>query len=235
MNEIGTVKKLAFWIFLVPFIVTNTCLIIVTIFGEYLPYGVRIGNTFPYFDGGTSISRTARNFPAYLVFKPGMIFTSYLLIRYWLTTKKIIKNINQEQQNLNLFVIFGVLSAVFLTIHSIFLGVKFDFYYENEFYKELYKSFRRFIVLFFIIFELIAQIILVYFLFKIKDKISVFINYNILKIKILLVTILTLTALVSLPIVTSSESTEIKNALEWNFFLGIIVFYLLTFFMWKKN
>jgi hypothetical protein len=164
-----------------------------------------------------------------------MIITGILLFYYWNNNNNLICRIRNTENYKYRFRLFGILSAIFLIIHSIFLGVKFDFYYENEFYKELYKSFRRFIVLFFIIFELIAQIILVYFLFKIKDKISIFINYNILKIKILLVTILTLTALISVPIVTSSESTEIKNALEWNFFLGIIVFYLLTFFMWKKN
>ena len=233
MNEINFVKKLALWVFIIPFIATNSCLMLVTVFGEYLPPGIRIGKVFPYFDGGTSISRTARNFPAYLIFKPAMIFTSFLLIKYWITTKKIVKNIYNRQQKSNYFVIFGILSAIFLILHSIFLGVKFDF--SNELYKDFYKLFRRFIILSFIIFELIAQIILVYSLFKIKDKISIYINYNVLKIKIILVTMLALIALASLPIITSSGNTQIKHALEWNFFLGIIFFYFLTFLMWKKN
>ena len=233
MSEIIFVKRLALWIFIIPFIATNSCLILVTVFGEYLPPGIRIGKVFPYFDGGTSISRTARNFPAYLIFKPAMIITSFLLIKYWLTTKKIVKNIYNKQQSSNYFVIFGISSAIFLILHSIFLGVKFDF--SNELYKDFYKLFRRFIILSFIIFELIAQIILVFELFKIKDKISTYIKYNVLKIKIILVTILALTALASLPIITSSGNTQIKHALEWNFFLGIIFFYFLTFLMWKKN
>ncbi len=233
MNEINLVKKLALWVFIIPFIATNSCLLLVTVFGEYLPPGIRIGKVFPYFDGGTSISRTARNFPAYLIFKPAMIFTSFLLIKYWLITKKIVKNINNSQQISNYFVIFGISSAIFLILHSIFLGVKFDF--SDELYKNFYKLFRRLIILFFIIFELIAQIILVYSLFKIKDKIYIYIKYNVLKIKIILVIILALTALASLPIITSSGNTQIKHALEWNFFLGIIFFYFLTFLMWKKN
>ena len=233
MNEINLVKKLALWVFIIPFIATNSCLLLVTVFGEYLPPGIRIGKVFPYFDGGTSISRTARNFPAYLIFKPAMIFTSFLLIKYWLITKKIVKSINNSQQISNYFVIFGISSAIFLILHSIFLGVKFDF--NDEFYKNFYKLFRRLIILFFIIFELIAQIILVYSLFKIKDKIYIYIEYKVLKIKIILVTILASTALASLPIITSSGNTQIKHALEWNFFLGIIFFYFLTFLMWKKN
>ena len=233
MNEINFVKKLALWVFIIPFIATNSCLLLVTVFGEYLPPGIRIGKVFPYFDGGTSISRTARNFPAYLIFKPAMIFTSFLLIKYWVITKKIVKNIDDNQQISNYFVIFGISSAIFLILHSIFLGVKFDF--SDELYKNFYKLFRRLIILFFIIFELIAQIILVYSLFKIKDKIYIYIKYNVLKIKIILVITLALTALASLPIITSSGNTQIKHALEWNFFLGIIFFYFLTFLMWKKN
>ena len=233
MNEINFVKKLALWVFIIPFIATNSCLLLVTVFGEYLPPGIRIGKVFPYFDGGTSISRTARNFPAYLIFKPAMIFTSFLLIKYWVITKKIVKNIDDNQQISNYFVIFGISSAIFLILHSIFLGVKFDF--SDELYKNFYKLFRRLIILFFIIFELIAQIILVYSLFKIKDKIYIYIKYYVLKIKIILVIILALTALASLPIITSSGNTQIKHALEWNFFLGIIFFYFLTFLMWKKN
>ena len=233
MNEINFVKKLALWVFIIPFIATNSCLLLVTVFGEYLPPGIRIGKVFPYFDGGTSISRTARNFPAYLIFKPAMIFTSFLLIKYWVITKKIVKNIDDNQQISNYFVIFGISSAIFLILHSIFLGVKFDF--SDELYKNFYKLFRRLIILFFIIFELIAQIILVYSLFKIKNKIYIYIKYNVLKIKIILVIILALTALASLPIITSSGNTQIKHALEWNFFLGIIFFYFLTFLMWKKN
>ena len=233
MNEINFVKKLALWVFIIPFIATNSCLLLVTVFGEYLPPGIRIGKVFPYFDGGTSISRTARNFPAYLIFKPAMIFTSFLLIKYWLITKKIVENINNSQQISNYFVIFGISSAIFLILHSIFLGVKFDF--NDEFYKNFYKLLRRLIILFFIIFELIAQIILVYSLFKIKDKIYIYIKYKVLKIKIILVTILAIIALASLPIITSSGNTQIKHALEWNFFLGIIFFYFLTLLMWKKN
>ena len=36
----------------------------------------RSGFTIPYIDGGVSISRTARTYPAYLIFKPGMIITA---------------------------------------------------------------------------------------------------------------------------------------------------------------
>ena len=33
---------------------------------------ILIHNTIPYFDGGASISRTARPYPTWLIFKPAM-------------------------------------------------------------------------------------------------------------------------------------------------------------------
>jgi len=42
-------------------------------------------------------------------------------------------------------------------------------------------------------------------------------------------------ALLSAPILNSPQYTHFKHALEWNYFLGIISFYLLTFLFWKKN
>jgi len=99
----------------------------------------------------------------------------------------------------------------------------------------LYKFLRRFVLLGFIIFELIAQTLLVLNIIKIKGKILEFINIKILTLKIILVSVLVVVAFLSAPILNSSEYTHFKHALEWNYFLGIITFYLLTFLFWKKN
>ena len=68
MDSIKKVKSISKWIFIVPFFAVNACLIIVIFFADQLPHGIGIGPTFPYFDGGTSISRTARPYPSWLVF-----------------------------------------------------------------------------------------------------------------------------------------------------------------------
>ena len=52
--------------------------------------------TIPYIDGGTSISRSARTYPAYLIFKPGMLITAILLIQYWLANNKFFQSIPQD-------------------------------------------------------------------------------------------------------------------------------------------
>ena len=233
MEFITQIRKLSLWIFIIPFIAVNLCLFVSVnyqIFDNTIFSVDQIGRsnpTFPYLDGGVSISRTARTYPTYLIFKPSMIFASILLIIYWNKTNKLINNFQRLQGKKNLFRTFGILSAIFLIVHSIFLGVKFDY--------DLYKFFRRFVLLAFIVFEIIAQSLLVYRLFKLKLIISEYFNNYVLILKIILVSILVVVAIGSLPIVVTSGNVHFKHALEWNYFVGVILFYFFTFLFWKKS
>ena len=234
MVEINKVRSLSIWIFIVPFVAVNTCLILITQFHGLFPNQEDIIHwTFPYIDGGASISRTARVFPTYLVFKPAMFLTSFLLIKYWLFNRDIILQLNGGHKHIKKIVNFGIASAIALTLHSIFLGVKFDY--------DLYKLFRRVIMLMFIIFEIVAQVYLVIILYSFRDKLVTYINPKILKMKIILVSVLVVVALISIPIISLPGNDFMgfnlkffKHALEWDYFIGVISFYLLTFFMWKK-
>ena len=227
------IKKLSLWIFIIPFIAINLCLFISVNYQIFdntflnVDQIGRSGPTFPYIDGGVSISRTARTYPTFLIFKPAMILTSIFLIIYWIKTNRIINFYQNLENNKNLFKTFGILSAVFLIIHSIFLGIKFDY--------DLYKFFRRFVLLAFILFEIIAQSLLVYRFYKLKSIIYRDINNYVLILKIILVTILVIVAVTTLPVVVSSGNVHFKHALEWNYFVGVILFYLLTFMFWKKE
>ena len=235
MDQINKVKSISIWIFIIPFVAINTCLILVTQFHEIFPNQEDvIFNTFPYLDGGASISRTARPYPSWLVFKPAMFLTSFLLIKYWIYNKQIINFFYKDHKNINKIVFFGIASAIALVIHSIFLGIKFD----NDFY----KLFRRVIMLSFIIFELVAQAYLVATFYSLRENLKDFINRKFLNLKISLVSILIVVAVISIPIISLPGDNffglnlkSFKHALEWDYFLGVISFYLLTFFMWKKN
>jgi hypothetical protein len=233
VKEVARIRKISIWIFLLSIFVLNICLFISVnylIFENTIFVVDQLGRsafTLPYIDGGVSISRTARNYPTYLIFKPGMIITAFLLIKYWIANNNLVQSINSQNEKNYRFLFFGVSSAIFLIAHSIFLGVNFEY--------DLYKFFRRFIILGFIIFEIIAQALLVIALFKIKNKILDFINKKILIFKMILVALLSIVALASLPILTSSGHTHFKHALEWNYFIGVVSFYLLTFLFWKKE
>ena len=236
MDSINKIRSISIWIFIIPFVAINSCLILITTFHDLFPNkeDVLAGFIFPYFDGGASISRTARVYPTYLIFKPAMFVTAYLLVKYWIYNKSIVKSINGDHKYIKKFMFFGIGSAICLVIHSIFLGIKFEY--------DLYKLFRRIIMLSFIIFEIVAQAYLVAALYSFRKKLSEFINNKILTFKIILVSSLILVALISIPIISLPGDNflglnlkSFKHALEWDYFLAVISFYLLTFLMWKKN
>ena len=232
MKEITQIRKLSLWIFFIPLIAINLCLIISQNY-EYLENTIfkvdMIGRSYfliPYLDGSLSISRASRTFPQYLIFKPAMIITSIILYYYWSNNNNLINKFKSTDINYK-FKTFGIFSAVLLAIHSIFLGIKFDI--------QIYKLMRRVVLLLFIIFEIIAQGILVYHFFKIKDKLSKLINEKVLILKAFLVSILALVAILSLPILIDEGNTHFKHALEWNYFVGVILFYLFTRYLWKRT
>ena len=72
---------------------------------------------------------------------------------------------------------------------------------------------------------------------KIKNK--PILQYHvdqILKSKLILVSLLVIVAIICVPIISwpGDKFKFLKHLLEWDYFLGVITFYLLTFFMWKK-
>ena len=230
MREIAQIRRLSLWIFFIPLIAINLCLFISQNYSllENTIFIVdqigRSGFSIPYLDGSLSISRASRTFPQYLIFKPAMIITSITLYYYWSNNNSLVNKFKSTNIDYK-FKTFGILSAIFLAIHSIFLGIKFDI--------QIYKLMRRVVLLLFIIFEIIAQGILVYHFFKIKNKISKLINKRILILKAGLVSILAAVAILSLPILLNKGNTHFKHALEWNYFVGVILFYLFTRFFWK--
>ena len=127
MENINQIRKMSIWIFILPVAALNLCLFISVnylLFENTIFTVDQIGRssfTIPYIDGGVSISRTARTYPAYLLFKPGMIITAILLIRYWIESNNLIQTINNETGKKKLFLTLGILSAIFLILHSIFL------------------------------------------------------------------------------------------------------------------
>ena len=235
MDKIQKARSISIWIFIVPFLAVNICLLLINEFHWIFPNQEDIiHNAFPYFDGQASISRTVRPYPSWLIFKPAMFLTSFLLIKYWLYNKEIAQHYKGKQKYVKKFVFFGIASAIALILHSIFLGIKFDY--------DLYKLFRRVVMLSFIIFEITAQAYLVMTLYSLKDNLKDFINEKILKIKIFLVSVLIIVAVISIPIISMPGDDifgislkYLKHGLEWDYFLGVVTFYLLTFLMWKRN
>ena len=233
MKEIASIKRLSFWIFLIPFIAINTCLLISVNYdllqNTYFQVDEigKSGFTVPYLDGSLSISRASRTFPQYLIFKPGMVLTAILLCIYWYKNNSLINQFKNEINKRNTFMVFGILSAVFLVIHSLLLGIETDI--------KIFKFLRRVVLLSFIIFEIVAQTILVLNFYRLKQQINGYFNLGVLNLKIILVSVLITVAVLSVPILITSGNVHFKHGLEWNYFIGVILFYLLTRFFWKKT
>ena len=228
MDKIKKIKSISIWIFIIPFVAVNVCLVLITQFHSIFPNQEQIIHfTIPYIDGGASISRTARPYPNWLIFKPATFLTSLLLIKYWIYNNEIINYFKKDHKYLKKVLFFGIASAVALTIHSIFLGIKFD--------NDLYKLFRRVIMLSFIIFEIVAQAYLVLTFYSFKDQLAKYINQKYLKIKLILVTTLIIVAVISVPLLVMPGNKFLKHGLEWNYFIGVVTFYLLTHLMWKNK
>ena len=96
MYEITQIRRLSLWIFFIPLIAINTCLIIsqnADILSNTFLKVDAIGYSnfsIPYLDGSLSISRASRTFPQYLIFKPAMWVTAILLYFYWSNNNKLI-------------------------------------------------------------------------------------------------------------------------------------------------
>ena len=232
MNEITQIRKLSLWIFFIPLIAINLCLFI-SQNPEFLENTFlkvdqigRSGFSIPYLDGSLSISRASRTFPQYLIFKPAMIITAIILYHYWINNNNLVNSFKSTNINYK-FKTFGILSAICLVIHSIFLGIKFDI--------QIYKLMRRVVLLLFIIFEIVAQGILVYHFFKLKNELFNFLNKRILIFKLILVSILATVAILSLPILINKGNTHFKHALEWNYFVGVLLFYFFSRLLWKRT
>ena len=232
MGEINQILRLSLFIFLIPLISINLCLFISVNYSLFdgtifaVDFIGRSNFTIPYLDGSLSISRASRTYPQYLIFKPAMVITSLMLIFYWSKTNSFLKTVLSKEKNFY-FKFFGILSAIFLLIHSILLGVNFEI--------SFLKLLKRVFLLCFILFEIAAQGTLIFIIFKNKMILKNLYSEKILKLKLFLVSILVLVALVSLPILNSENYTHFKHGLEWNYFIGVIGFYLLTRLFWKRT
>ncbi len=180
----------------------------------------------PFFKGETSISNIVKRFPLNYFFKPVLFITVILMILYWYYFNFIFKKLTNNKKNYYFFS-FGILSAIFLFFHVFFLGWTFD----SEFLTKLRRSY----VVFFILFEILAQAFLIRKILSIKDEFIKYFNEKIIFIKLsFVIFICSSSALILGLLIFYNFSSKIDYILEWNYFLILLIFYFLSFLMWKK-
>ena len=149
------------------------------------------------------------------------------MIFYWLTYQKILTNINPKKK-INKFTIFGIFSGIFLFFHVFFLGTKID--------NEIFNQIRKLILVLFIFFEILAQFFLTKRLYLSIDMIDNYISTKILNTKIIFVSLIFLSSSVIIVILSFFNlDSKVDYILEWNYFLLLLVFYLLSALLWNKQ
>ena len=183
----------------------------------------------PYLYGEVSISRTARYFPATLIFKPLLILSSIFLFLYWRNNLNLfldLKSKNVLNSFSKSFFYLGILSFIFLILHATLLGLDYN--------SKLFNSVRKVIIILFILFEIFAQISLTKILFKFKENLVKYINLLIIKIKVIFVIIVVAATLIIFSIlIWGNISSEMKHVLEWNYFSILLIYYFLSRLLWR--
>ena len=181
----------------------------------------------PLIYGETSISNIVKRYPVKFVFKPLMFFSVFLMIIYWFFYNKVLNNIFQVKR-INIFLIFGILSAIFLFLHVYFLGQKYE--------AEILNKIRRSYIVFFILFEILAQAYLLKIIWKKRNDLKNYFYRIILISKLSFVIFVALSSFIIFTIlVFKNLSAKVDYILEWNYFLILLFYYLLSFLIWKKS
>jgi hypothetical protein len=182
----------------------------------------------PFISGCYSVSRVGRSYPAVLIFKPMMVITIVLMIVYFFEHYRIFKKFLINKIYLNLILLSGLISSFALFIYIIFLGIEGS---------EIWRFMRRGGIFIYIIFLIISQFLIVLSYLKIKNDYKVIISSKIININfyfIFLLIIFGIILILLIDIFSLTTSWYIKNIIQWNYFLLMNLFFLNTYFVWKK-
>lgn len=179
----------------------------------------------PFIYGESSISNIVKRYPINYVFKPLLFISVIFMYLYWRNYKFLFSNILRSEKDI--FITFGVMSAIFLFLHVFFLGIEVD--------NKIFKLLKKLFIGFFILFEILAQFLLTIKLYKNKNNLINFCNLNIINIKIFYVAIISLISIVVIAmLLIYNLSSKVDYILEWNYFAALLFYYLMSFLMWKK-
>tara|TARA_B100001057_G_scaffold499642_1_gene611096 strand:+ start:1573 stop:2676 length:1104 start_codon:yes stop_codon:yes gene_type:complete len=180
----------------------------------------------PFIYGETSISNIVKRFPINYVFKSFLYISVILMYLYWISYRQLFIEILNSKNNK--FVFFGLASAFFLFFHVLLLGIEFD--------NKIFKLIRKLNIALFILSEIMAQFFLSIRLYKNKNNLIKFCNIYIINIKLYFVIIISLISFFVVSILLIYDlSSKVDYILEWNYFAGLLFYYLLSYMMWKKQ
>ena len=214
-------QRISLGLFIIPSVTIFLCLGMAT----YLNI-LEICN--PFISGCYSVSRVGRSYPAILIFKPMMVITIVLMIVYFFEHYRIFKKFLINKIYLNLILLSGLISSFALFIYIIFLGIEGS---------EIWRFMRRGGIFIYIISLIISQFLIVLTYLKIKNDYKVIISSKIININFYFIFLLIIFGIILVLLIDIFSLTTpwyIKNIIQWNYFLLMNLFFLNTYFVWKK-
>ena len=194
-------------LFLVPIITLFVCF-------QIIAYYYPDFYTIPFIDGKASVSQIGRGEKTIKIFKLGFLLYIFISIFFYFK----ISNFFFLNGIKNKFKICAVLANFFLCIYIFALGRD----------GSLYEISRRLAITFYIANIYINHIYLIKILKLLKSKRKVHFNTIYLTIFYIIIILMTILIIIGLPWVNPlfKYPSELKNIIEWNYFLLTIVFYL---------
>ena len=179
--------------------------------------------TIPFIDGKVSVSLIGRQEYSIGIFKPA--FFSYALISIFFYFK--ISNFFLLNGIKNKFKIYGTMANFFLCIYIIVLGQR-----DSSFYEIL----RRLMIIFYIVNIYINHVYLIIILRLLHFKKIMRFNIVYLPIFYLIIGLMTILIIIGSPWVNPlfKYPDQLKNIVEWNYFLLTIIFYIPLSLMFYK-
>ena len=194
-------------LFIIPVITLFVCF-------QIIAYHYPDFHTIPFVDGKASVSQIGRGVKTIGIFKSGFLLYMFVSIFFYFKIANffLLKGIK------NNFKIYGSLANFLLCIYIFALGKDGSFYEIS----------RRFAIIFYIAAIYINHIYLIKILrlLKSEKKIQFNIIYSIIFYTI--IAFMTILAIIGLPWVNPffKYPDQLKNIVEWNFFLLTIIFYI---------
>tara|TARA_B100000315_G_scaffold195157_1_gene185956 strand:+ start:497 stop:1132 length:636 start_codon:yes stop_codon:yes gene_type:complete len=194
-------------LFLVPIITLFVCF-------QIIAYYYPDFYTIPFIDGKASVSQIGRGEKTIRIFKLGFLLYIFISIFFYFKISSFFF-LNGIK---NKFKICAVLANFFLYVYIIALGRD----------GSLYEISRRLAITFYIANIYINHIYLIKILKLLKSKRKVHFNTIYLTIFYIIIILMTILIIIGLPWVNPlfKYPSELKNIIEWNYFLLTIVFYL---------
>ena len=207
MSNNKYISILSFFLFTIPIITLFICFQIIA---KYYPDFF----TIPFIDGKASVSQIGRGEKTVKIFKSG--FSLYMLISVLFYFK--ISSFFFLNKVENKFKLCGLLANFFLLIYIFALGRE----------GTVFEILRRLAIIFYIVNIYINHVYLIKILKLLRSEKKLQLNIIYLIIFYIIITFMTILIIIGSPWVNPlfKYPNELKNIIEWNYFLLTIIFYI---------